>query len=112
MVEAVQQDFFNRSDHAPFARAGVPALFLMPAQNEFVSRPSGWGKEQLDLFVQRHYHQPSDELDLGLDPRFGVRPLRVVARTLLSAANARTQPVWTDSSPYRDAGRERVSGER
>jgi hypothetical protein len=112
MVEAVQQDFFNRSDHAPFARAGVPVLFLMPAQNEFVSRPSGWGKEQLDLFVQRHYHQPSDELDLGLDPRFGVRPLRVVARTLLAAANARTQPVWTDSSPYRDAGRERVSSER
>jgi Zn-dependent M28 family amino/carboxypeptidase len=112
MVEAVQQDFFNRSDHAPFARAGVPALFLMPAQNEFVARPPGWGKEQLDLFLQRHYHQPSDELDLGLDARFGVRPLRVVARTLLAAANARAQPVWARSSPYREAGERRVGGKQ
>jgi hypothetical protein len=112
MLEAVQQDFFNRSDHAPFARAGVPSLFLMPAQNEFVSRPSGWGKEQLDRFVQRHYHQPSDDLALGLDARFGVRPLRVIARTLLAAATARAQPTWAIDSPYREAGERRVSGKR
>jgi hypothetical protein len=112
MLEAMQQDFFNRSDHAPFARAGIPSLFLMPAQNEFVSRPSGWGKEQLDLFVQRHYHQPSDDLKLGLDARFGVRPLRVIARTLLASANARTQPTWASGSPYREAGERRVSGQQ
>ena len=112
MLEAVQQDFFNRSDQAPFARAGVPALFLMPAQNEFAARPAGWGKEQLDVYLQRHYHQPSDELELGLDAHFGVRPLRVIARTLLAAANARAQPVWARSSPYREAGEQRVSGEQ
>ena len=112
MLEAVQQDFFNRSDHAPFARAGVPALFLMPAQSQFVGRPTGWGKEQLDQFVQRHYHQPSDDLSLGLDGRFGVRPLRVYARTLLAAANARVPPTWLPSSPYREAGERRRAGEQ
>ncbi len=108
LLEAEQQDFFNRSDQAPFARAGVPALFLYGAPHDFVGRPAGWGKEQLDQYLQRHYHQPSDELALGLDPKTGVRPLRVIARTLLGAANAPSQPTWAKSSPYRDAGDKRV----
>jgi Zn-dependent M28 family amino/carboxypeptidase len=110
LVEAQQQDFFNRSDQAPFARAGVPALFLYGAPHDFVGRPVGWGKEQLDEYLQRHYHQPSDEIGLGLDAKFGVRPLRVVARTLLAAANAPAQPAWAKSSPYRRAGDKRVQG--
>ncbi len=110
LVEAEQQDFFNRSDQAPFARAGVPALFLYGAAHDFVDRPAGWGKEQLDQYLQRHYHQPSDELGLGLDARFGVRPLRVVARTLLAAADLQAQPTWAKSSPYHEAGERRVSG--
>ncbi len=110
LVEAEQQDFFNRSDQAPFARAGVPALFLYGAPHDFVGQPAGWGKEQLDQYLQRHYHQPSDELRLGLDARFGVRPLRVVARTLFAAANLQTQPTWAKSSPYREAGEQRVQG--
>jgi Zn-dependent M28 family amino/carboxypeptidase len=110
LVEAQQQDFFNRSDQAPFARAGVPALFLYSAPHDFVNHPAGWGKEQMDQYLQRHYHQPSDEIGLGLDPRFGVRPLRVVARTLLAAANLPSQPAWARSSPYREAGDRRVQG--
>jgi hypothetical protein len=110
LVEAQQQDFFNRSDQAPFARAGVPALFLYGAPHDFVDQPAGWGKEQLDRYLQQHYHQPSDELGLGLDPKFGVRPMRVIARTLLAAANAPSQPAWAKSSPYREAGDKRVQG--
>jgi Zn-dependent M28 family amino/carboxypeptidase len=110
LVEAEQQDFFNRSDQAPFARAGVPALFLYGAPSDFAGRPAGWGKEQLDLYLQRHYHQPSDEMELGLDARFGVRPIRVIARTVLAAANQTRQPVWARSSPYREAGERRLSG--
>jgi hypothetical protein len=110
LLEAEEQNFFNRSDQAPFVRAGVPALFLYGAPHDFVGRPAGWGKEQLDQYLQRHYHQPSDELDLGLDPKTGVRPLRVVARTLLAAANAPSQPIWVRSSPYREAGDKRVQG--
>jgi hypothetical protein len=110
LLEAQQQDFFSRSDQAPFARAGVPALFLYGAPHDFVGRPAGWGKEQLDQYLQRHYHQPSDEIGLGLDPSFGVRPLRVVARLLLAAANLPAQPAWARSSPYREAGDRRVQG--
>ncbi len=112
LAEAEQQDFFSRSDQAPFARAGIPALLLYAAPHDFMDRPAGWGKEQLDQYLQRHYHQPSDELDLGLDPRFGVRPLRVVARTLLAAADLPSQPTWRASSPYRELGERRLSGEQ
>jgi Zn-dependent M28 family amino/carboxypeptidase len=111
MLEAEQQDFFNRSDQAPFARAGVPPLFLMPVQNDFIGRPALWSKEQLDDFVQRHYHQPSDDLRLGLDARFGVRPLRVLARTVLAIATQPAQPTWTKASPFRAAGERRLNGQ-
>jgi Zn-dependent M28 family amino/carboxypeptidase len=110
LVDAERLDFFNRSDLAPFARAGVPALFLMPIQNDFDGRPPSWGKDQLDEYLQRNYHQPSDDLGLGLDARFGVRPLRVIARTVLAAANQPSQPSWAKSSPYREAGERRLGG--
>jgi Zn-dependent M28 family amino/carboxypeptidase len=111
MLEAEQQDFFNRSDQAPFARAGIPALMLYFASHEFAGRPAGWSKEQLDDYFERHYHRPSDDLALGLDARFGVRPLRVVARTVLAAANQTAQPAWARTSPYREAGERRVNGQ-
>ncbi|HEU5170918.1 MAG TPA: M28 family peptidase [Gemmatimonadales bacterium] len=109
LVEAMQQDFFNRSDQAPFARAGVPALFLYAAAHDLVGRPAGAGKAELDRYLERHYHQPSDDLRQGLDPRVAVRQLRVVTRTLLAAANQRSQAVWSANAPYRSAGERRVS---
>src|SRR5256886_15134914 len=36
---------FYRSDHFPFARAGVPALSFKSGL-DFVGRPEGWGKQQ------------------------------------------------------------------
>ena len=103
--------FFYRSDQFAFAKLGIPAAYFGSGM-DFIGRPEGWGKQQRELWEAKHYHQPSDELELGLDAHFGVRPLRVIARTLLAAANARAQPVWARSSPYREAGEQRVSGEQ
>ncbi len=40
----------------------MPAIYL-DTGTEFVDRPEGWGKEQIDEWTEVHYHQPSDELD-------------------------------------------------
>src|SRR6266516_1197025 len=40
---------FYRSDHFPFARAGVPALSIEPGV-DFVGRPAGWGKDQAERY--------------------------------------------------------------
>jgi Zn-dependent M28 family amino/carboxypeptidase len=53
--------FFYRSDQFNFAKVGVPAIYL-DTGTEFVDRPEGWGKEQIEAWETVHYHQPSDEL--------------------------------------------------
>ena len=55
---------FYRSDQFNFAKIGVPAVFLN-AGVDFVDREPGWGRERLEEYVAKNYHQPSDELDPG-----------------------------------------------
>ena len=55
-----EQGYFFRSDHFPFAKAGIPAVSIRTGQ-EFVGRPQGWGAEQFRLYNTTDYHQPSDE---------------------------------------------------
>lgn len=50
-----------RSDHFPFARAGVPALSLSPGEPSTGSR-SETATRLADEYIGRHYHQPSDEV--------------------------------------------------
>ena len=53
---------FYRSDHFEFARIGVPALSI-DGGVEFIGKPEGWGKERIEEYEAKHYHQPSDQLD-------------------------------------------------
>jgi len=53
--------FFYRSDQFNFAKVGVPAIYL-DTGTEFIDRPDGWGKEQIEACEAVRYHQPSDEL--------------------------------------------------
>jgi len=55
-----EQGSFYRSDHFPFARAGVPSISLKVG-DDFVGRPQGWGEQQFKAYNTAHYHQPSDE---------------------------------------------------
>lgn len=59
--ERPEQGLFYRSDHFPFAKAGVPAISLKQG-DDYVGRPKGWGEEQFRAYNTAHYHQPSDEM--------------------------------------------------
>ena len=100
MQEAIRQDFFNRSDQAPFARAGVPALFLYFG-DQLTGAAPGSGKQKLDEYLKQRYHQPNDDLSQPFDYSAGARSLQVFARTLVSVANAPRAPQWASGAPYR-----------
>jgi Zn-dependent M28 family amino/carboxypeptidase len=55
-----EQGSFYRSDHFPFAKAGVPSISLKEGK-DFVGRPKGWGEEKFQAYNTANYHQPSDE---------------------------------------------------
>ena len=90
---------FFRSDHFPFARAGVPALSLRPGVR-FVGRPSGWGEEQETKYNAERYHQPSDEYrtDFRIDGM--AQQVRVAVRVALAVANSPSLPRWLPTSEF------------
>jgi len=90
---------FFRSDHFPFARAGVPALSIF-AGDDFVGRPKGWGEEQENVYNQQRYHQPSDEYQPTFRYDGMAQEVRVTVRTALAIANDPAMPRWLPSSEF------------
>jgi Zn-dependent M28 family amino/carboxypeptidase len=100
---------FYRSDHFPFARAGVPSLSIQPG-TDFVGRPSGWGREQAALYNRARYHQPSDEYRATFSYEGMAQEVRVALRVALAVANAPGLPQWLPGSEFHRPGAGARSG--
>src|SRR5213082_3559927 len=90
---------FYRSDHFPFARAGVPALSIEPGV-DFVGRPAGWGKDQAERYNRERYHQPGDEYRSTFRYEGMAQEVRVALRVALAVADASRMPQWLPRSEF------------
>ena len=90
---APDKGFFFRSDHFPFARARIPALYLDHGIS-FRNRPPDWGINTLSLYESRRYHQPADEYDPSFDLAGAVQQGRLAFMLGLDIANTREPPRW------------------
>jgi len=90
---------FFRSDHFPFARAGVPALSIY-AGDDFVGRAKGWGEEQEKIYNEQRYHQPSDEYQPTFRYAGMAQEVRVTVQTARAIANQPTMPRWLPTSEF------------
>jgi Zn-dependent M28 family amino/carboxypeptidase len=108
-ADAAAKGYFFRSDHFPFARAGVPGLFFQDGM-ELVGKPAGTWRRLSDEFTEKRYHQPGDEwLDwYSVDPI--VQQARVAARIAIAVGDAAGQPQWSAGSEFRAAGEARARG--
>jgi Zn-dependent M28 family amino/carboxypeptidase len=98
---------FFRSDHFPFARAGVPALSLESGA-DFVGKPPTWGEEQKAQYTRERYHQPQDELLPWFSTEGAAQQMRVILRAALTLATLPGQPTWREDSEFRAAGEARL----
>jgi Zn-dependent M28 family amino/carboxypeptidase len=57
---------FYRSDHFSLARVGVPAFSINEGM-KYKGHTEAWGLEQEHEYVEKHYHQPSDEYHPEMD---------------------------------------------
>ncbi len=57
---------FYRSDHFSLARVGIPA-FSINQGVKFKGHDEAWGVAQEKEYVEKHYHQPSDEYHPEMD---------------------------------------------
>jgi hypothetical protein len=102
--------YFYRSDQFSFARTGVPAVYLDPGM-DFIDRPQGWGKAQIDHFTEVNYHQPSDEYDDSWTFDGAVVDAQLGFWTGLAVANADEMPTWNPGDEFEAARLEALAAE-
>jgi Zn-dependent M28 family amino/carboxypeptidase len=106
--QALLQGSYFRSDHFPFARAGVPGTSIENGQL-YVGQAADYGRKKQEEYTEKRYHQPSDEVLPSFSYDGAVQQLRVIVRTAFAVANTRAQPTWNRSSEFREAGEKRVA---
>ena len=105
--EALLHGFFFRSDHFPFARAGVPGLSIQNGQH-YVGKPADYGEKMQNEYTEKRYHQPSDEVLPSFTYDGAAQQLRVIVRAAVEVADAAAQPAWNPGSEFRAAGLKRT----
>jgi len=93
---------FYRSDQFSFAKIGVPALYL-DTGTDFVGKPAGWGKEQHELYEQKSYHQPSDEISPSWNFDGMIEDAQLGFYVGLNVANADQMPGWVPGDEFEAA---------
>ena len=83
------ENFFVRSDHYSFIKAGVPSIFLRLGF-------SNGGEKALQDFLRDHYHQPSDDATLPIDYDALARFAELNFRIARALADAPEPPAWNE----------------
>jgi Zn-dependent M28 family amino/carboxypeptidase len=97
-----ENGLFFRSDHFPFAKAGVPSLWIEHGR-DYVGRPAGWGDSIQADYTANHYHAPSDEVseDFVFDGAAQHGTLGML--TLLDIAADDAWPNWHEGQEFKAA---------
>ena len=97
-----EQGSFYRSDHFPFAKAGVPAVSFKSGV-KFVGHSDKWGEEQFQDYNQHRYHQPSDEYSPNWNFGGMVQQARLAFWIGLRVSNATEAPQWNRGDEFERA---------
>lgn len=95
-----EKGYYYRSDHFPFAKAGVPALYA-DSGVEFRNRPHGWGMERRAEYVRERYHKPQDQYEGNWDLSGAVEDMRVLFLVGYKLAVSDIYPHWSQDSEFR-----------
>lgn len=94
------EGYFLRADNFPFAAAGVPALY-MALGTDGVGVPAGFVDQKIKEYLDRSYHQPSDEYEnvvLDLD---GAKQFAELVRDVtIAIAAAPERPRWNPGAEF------------
>lgn len=95
-----EEVIFVRSDHYPFVQAGIPALYLIPGSTS--TDPAIDGSALVEEFLKKHYHRPSDQVDLNVDWPSALRFTRANLMIGREVANGAQRPVWNEGDFFGD----------
>lgn len=101
--------FFYRSDQFNLAKVGVPAAYF-DSGIEVIGKPAGWGKQKIEEWEDKDYHQPSDELKSEWDLAGAVEDVRLDFWLGVRVANADRMPEWNKGDEF-EAARKKALAE-
>jgi Zn-dependent M28 family amino/carboxypeptidase len=106
-----EKGFFYRSDHFPFARAGVPALYV-DYGTRFVGRPPEFGQQVRDDYTENRYHQPADEFDQSWDFSGAALDLEALLAVGVAVSAADAWPEWKPGTEFKATREAMLAGRR
>jgi Zn-dependent M28 family amino/carboxypeptidase len=101
---------FFRSDHFPFAKAGVPAISFGGGQ-DLVQGGKAAGEAKRTAYTANQYHQPADEFDPNWDPKGFEADGTLLFDLGQRLANSRAWPEWKQGAEFK-AERDKTKAER
>ncbi|MFN3192116.1 MAG: M20/M25/M40 family metallo-hydrolase [Aureliella sp.] len=105
-----EQGYYYRSDQFSLAQIGVPGVYLDSGMN-FVGRPDGWGKQIFDDWIEKTYHQPSDEYDDSWNLEGAIEDAQLLMHVAIEVANQEEMASWTPGDEF-ELARKRALVER
>lgn len=103
-----EQGFFFRSDHFPFAKAGVPAISLRHG-DDFVTPLTGEALNFFSNYTAKYYHQPSDQYYDWWDAGAMVQNAELGLAIALKIANSPSMPRYKDTDEFSAADKKRFT---
>lgn len=91
-----EQNIFVRSDQYSFVKQGIPAVFLVTADKVGMKFEAHEISSQ--EFMVKHYHQPSDQLDLPINYEVAAQFVEINRAIALEVANDEERPTWNQDS--------------
>jgi len=101
---------FFRSDHFPFAKAGVPAISFGGGQ-DLVEGGKAAGQARRTAYTANQYHQPADEFDPTWDPRGFEADGTMLFDLGRKLATSRIWPEWKTGAEFK-AERDKTKAQR
>ncbi len=103
-----EQGFFFRSDHFPFAKAGVPAISLRHG-DDFVTPLAGEALNFFSNYTAKYYHQPSDQYYDWWDAGAMVQNAELGLAIALKIANSPSMPRYNETDEFWAADKKRFN---
>jgi Zn-dependent M28 family amino/carboxypeptidase len=91
---------FYRSDHFPFAKQGIPALYTSSG-NDQVEHGEDWTLAKKEKYTAENYHKPSDEFDPSWDLSGAIEDLRLLFRVGYKLSMESTFPNWKEGTEFK-----------
>ena len=91
---------FYRSDHFPFAKQGIPALYTSSGIDH-VEHGEDWTLAKQEKYTAENYHKPSDEFDPNWDLSGAIEDLRLLFKVGHKLSMESIFPNWKEGTEFK-----------